>query len=240
MAMFNVAVGLCIWEQAAATRVGKSLPQDGQAGKETTAEAQMTQDAFLITPHKHLLHLQDRWPQSPKLHLQRWLYFNGSQGCSSVHATFCNPLGFTDWQRCKESSISKPDALPFAEGAIPWTSSFRIKGIWGPFKASGFPFIYVKPLVTIFLLTFPGILVFTVHLLFFQHPLTSRMLWLWHHLLILLRLANTSALQRLHSLDQMMQYISARPRFQASLSQLINCTPRDSKQAVTQGQGEKG
>lgn len=49
MAMNNAAVGLRIWEQAAATGVGKSLPQDGEVGKEKAAEPQMTRDAFLVT-----------------------------------------------------------------------------------------------------------------------------------------------------------------------------------------------
>lgn len=98
------------------------------------------------------------------------------------------------------------------------------------------------PLVAIFLLTLPGILAFTVHLLFFQHLPVPRVLGLWHHLLILPRLANTSALQRMHSLGQMMECISARPQFQAPPSQLIHCTHRESKQPWTypQCQGEKG
>jgi len=68
------------------------------------------------------------------------------------------------------------------------------------------------------------------------------MLGLWHCLLILPRLANTSALQRMHTLDQTMEYISARPQFQAAPSQLISSIHRDSKQCWTypQGQGEKG
>lgn len=49
MAMHNAAVGLCVWEQAAAIGAGDSLPQDGEAGMETCAQPQTTQDAFLVS-----------------------------------------------------------------------------------------------------------------------------------------------------------------------------------------------